>query len=207
MHDLGGVAGLVPVLDSKATPGDISAAIAAHVALPDPHAQYLTEAEADLLYEPLGGGGAFLEKANNLSDLTSVPAARANLGLGTAAVEDVSAFQEPLVSGTNIKTINGSSILGAGNLAVGGGASASAATITVPAPGRFEHYQTITDAAVSPTSVINIWLGATVNADENCPEMLDLVTLSAIPGAGNFEVTAAFSARTSGPIKLNYTVS
>ena len=34
-----------------------AAALAAHVAAVDPHPQYLTEPEADLLYAPLGGGG------------------------------------------------------------------------------------------------------------------------------------------------------
>ena len=70
---------------------------------------------------------------------------RASLGLGTAAVQNVGYFatalqgsygttaygwgnhasagyQSELVSGTNIKTINGSSILGSGNLVVSGGA-------------------------------------------------------------------------------------
>jgi len=44
---------------------------------------------------PDSGGvtpGPYLEKSNNLSDVTSVPTSRTNLGLGTAAVEDVSFF-------------------------------------------------------------------------------------------------------------------
>jgi hypothetical protein len=41
----------------RAADGAANSAIAAHVAEGDPHPQYLTEAEADLLYEPLGGGG------------------------------------------------------------------------------------------------------------------------------------------------------
>lgn len=39
----------------KEAAGTAASAVAAHVAAPDPHPQYLTEAEADTLYEPIGG--------------------------------------------------------------------------------------------------------------------------------------------------------
>ena len=38
--------------------GDISSAIAAHIAAPDPHTQYLTGTEADAAYAPIGHVGA-----------------------------------------------------------------------------------------------------------------------------------------------------
>jgi hypothetical protein len=56
-----------------------------------------------------------------LIDDTSAAVARSTLGLGTAATSNTGDFQAPLVSAANIKTINGSSILGSGDLVVSGG--------------------------------------------------------------------------------------
>jgi hypothetical protein len=49
-------------ITGKEATGTAAAAVSAHVALPDPHAQYLTEAEADTLYAPIGGGGGGLSQ-------------------------------------------------------------------------------------------------------------------------------------------------
>ena len=62
-----------------------------------------------------------LSKASNLSDLASVVTARANLGLNTGALWDttrLSLKQDLLLSGVNIMTLNGLSILGSGNMVV-----------------------------------------------------------------------------------------
>jgi hypothetical protein len=60
--------------------------------------------------------------ASALSTLTSNVAAKADAAATTAAL---SGKQASLVSGTNIKTINGSSILGSGDLVVSGGSGPS----------------------------------------------------------------------------------
>jgi hypothetical protein len=64
--------------------------------------------------------------SNNLSDVSSIPTARSNLGLGTAAVEDVSAFITPNSTATlySLTTTDGLEVGGAlvvtGNLTVNG---------------------------------------------------------------------------------------
>lgn len=55
-----------------------------------------TEAAAGIIdtdfITPLKGKATYLMRSNNLSDLSSVPTARTNLGLGTAATSDATAF-------------------------------------------------------------------------------------------------------------------
>jgi hypothetical protein len=62
-------------------------------------------------------------------------------------------------------------------------------------------------ATVTPTNVIEVMLSATNDSDENCPELLDLISLYATPGSGQFLVTASFATPTSGDIRLKYKVS
>jgi hypothetical protein len=53
--------------------------------------------------------------------LADITAAQDALGLGSAAFTETTAYQAPLVSADNIKTINGESVLGAGDLVIAGG--------------------------------------------------------------------------------------
>ena len=69
--------------------GTATAAVAAHVAASDPHPQYLTEAEAGALYEPLGGGGG------GATDLSYTASTRV---LASSTGTDVTL---PLADGTN----------------------------------------------------------------------------------------------------------
>lgn len=46
--------------------------------------------------------------------------------------QDISGKQDKLVSGTNIKTINGTSILGSGNIVISGGNSSSSGSVAYP---------------------------------------------------------------------------
>ena len=74
-------------------------------------------------------GGIILARNDRVSDVYNV--ANAVNGMATGAYNAANNKQDLLVSGTNIKSINGSSILGAGNLVVSGGGGGSANTVAV----------------------------------------------------------------------------
>lgn len=82
-----------------------------------------TEAAAGIIdtdfITPLKGKATYLMRASNLSDLASVPTARTNLGLGTAATADASTF---LQSANNLSDVASPSVsrnnLGLGSAAV-----------------------------------------------------------------------------------------
>lgn len=111
-------------LDGKETGGAAAAAIAAHEAAPDPHAQYATTAEAAAAapVQSVAGktGAVSLVKGDvglGLVDNT----ADADKPVSTATQAALDAKQATLVSGTNIKTVNGNSLLGSGDLTISGG--------------------------------------------------------------------------------------
>lgn len=73
-------------------------------------------------------------------------------------------FQEKLVSGTNIKTINDTSLLGSGNIDIQGGASGFVVTFTVRLDGwdevtqsdkTFQEIKDALDTGVMPTFVFH----------------------------------------------------
>ena len=129
-----------------------------------------------------GGGGIdpvnFLLKVNNLSDVASTTTARANLGLGnvdntsdaskpvsSATASALLAKQDTLVSATNIKTVNGNSLLGSGDLVIagGGGGSGTVTSVSVTAANGVNGSVatatttpaiTLTLGAITPTSVV-----------------------------------------------------
>ena len=69
-----------------------------------------------------GGTAAKILTVNNTLSFSGTDGATLNIGaggtLGSAAFTASSAYQAPLVSGENIKTINGNSLVGAGDVAV-----------------------------------------------------------------------------------------
>ena len=75
---------------------------------------FVTQAVQDII----GAEGLFLQRANNLSDLTNVPDARANLGLGTAAVLNtgVLAGELPLLDVNGLPAVGGSQLTSLPNL-------------------------------------------------------------------------------------------
>lgn len=88
----------------------------------------------------------------------------------------------------------------------GGGATAvKLTTVTLP-NNTLDHEQTITDAEVSATSRITIWVAPHDDTDENGPEALDVIALYARPAAGSFVATLSLRTKAAGAIKLHYTI-
>lgn len=93
-------------------------------------------------------------------------------------------------------------------LSEAGGGSAplsGVATITLPSgEGAYEDTETVAALGVTPTSKVFLSLAPALDEDENDPSMLDIVSMSAIPGTDTLTINATFSQLTSGPVKFNW---
>lgn len=74
-----------------------------------------------------------------------------NLGTVITAHQDISGKQDKLVSGTNIKTINGTSLLGSGNITIEGGSGGGSSAYS-----EVSHGTSDTTFALTP-NVFHIW--------------------------------------------------
>ena len=84
-------------------------------------------------------------------------------------------------------------LMGTGLLAVAD--NALEASTVIAAPG------------VALTSVITVSLAPSLDADENSPDLLDLVTLWAEAGTDQIILNATFSDPTSGAVKINWSAN
>lgn len=90
----------------------------------------------------------------------------------------------------------------------GAGSLSGVATITVPGPaGRTEWEETVSASGVSAGDRIFLSLAPATDAEENAPELIGVATLSAVAGAGQISVFAAFDDPVSGPILLNWSAA
>lgn len=121
-------------LDDKEASGTTAAAMTAHTSAADPHGQYLPKAGGTMsgpigfapaqtwptFNQPTTGNAGTATKLATARTLTIGNTGKAFDGSGnlTWNLSDIG-VQASLVSGTNIKTINGQSVLGAGNLVAG----------------------------------------------------------------------------------------
>lgn len=86
----------------------------------------------------------------------------------------------------------------------GGGLVSGQIVVTVPAPGRIEHIETLAAASVTGSMRILLSVGPHADTDENTAEMLSIDAMEGLPGTGTITATLAFSEPTAGPIRLNY---
>ena len=84
------------------------------------------------LYAPSGGSTIDPATATPLVDGTATVGSSAKYAREDHVHPTDTSRQATLVSGTNIKTINGDSILGSGDLTVGGGATYSTVAVSIP---------------------------------------------------------------------------
>lgn len=121
-------------LDDKEASGTAATAMSAHTSDADPHGQYLPKAGGAMsgpigfapaqtwptFNQPTTGNAGTATKLATPRTLTIGSTGKAFDGSGnlTWTLAEIGA-QAPLVSGTSIKTINGQSVLGAGNLVAG----------------------------------------------------------------------------------------
>lgn len=77
------------------------------------------------------------------------------------------------------------------------------ATITVPNNARW-HEQTVAATGVLPTDRVNAWIAPHLDSDENGPDGLDVILLSAAPGTDQLAITITFGVPANGPIKLQW---
>lgn len=96
-----------------------------------------------------------------------------------------------------------------GAVASGGGSPVSPVmkgtiTITVPAPGAYEHEQTVGVGGMLATTLVLLGIGSHTDADENHESGLDILSMGAKPGIDTITVSISFGTLTSGPIKINY---
>jgi len=144
----------------------------------------LTPAEVAAMVQPFisGGGGGSLAWA----DITGKPSVFAP-DTHSHSIADVTGLQTALDNSASV--ISGT------------------ATVTiVSTSGLLEHSQVVALSGVTSSSRVQLSLAPHLDDDENSHEMLDVVSLTAIPSTDQFEVYAAFSQPTSGPVKLNYMV-
>ena len=103
----------------------------------------------------------------------------------------LNAKQDTLVSGTNIKTINGNSVLGSGNLVVTGGASVIETEIDFGSLPTDTVTVTVTDASITPASIVTVTpSGNTATGRVGNDYTWETITFSAIAQAGSFLLSA-----------------
>lgn len=177
-------------------------------------AGYLLASTAATTYQPLStnltnwSSVATTAKQDTLVSGTSIKTVNSNSLLGSGNV----AVQDTLVSGTNIKTINGASVLGSGNLTVSGsGSPVVTATIDFGATPLAESSFTITDASITSSSYIQVFVMADSTADNDADAHRHAAAswkLTALPTTGSFTLyVTSLIDLCWGTFKVRYTYS
>ncbi len=70
--------------------------------------------------------------------------------------------------------------------------------------GTLAHTQTFSATGVTSSMHVDVRLAGVGSTEENEPELLDLVSLWAVPSTDSIEVGVTFSTLTSGPVLVNW---
>ena len=208
--------------------------MASHDAASNPHPQYMTQAESDAAYSGLdhthpisdvvglqtaldgkqvAGSYADASHSHTIANVTGLQAAlddkaaaSHNHDVAYASIAALGDKQDTLVSGSNIKTINGASVLGSGDIVIagGGGSTLSGSIVANLTTARFEHEQSLAVDGVTAANRIFLSIAPHLDADENHETMLDMVTLSGSPDTDLINISMTFSQLTRGDIRLNW---
>ena len=121
---------------------------------------------------------------------------------------DLTTKQDTLVSGTNIKTVNGSTLLGSGDLVIsGGGSSATQVTLTVTPVALNYKEIVVVDATVSAVSKIEAYLVGELDTENDLESLSDdNMRVFAIAEAGQVRFVLTGNGAFVGPYKVNYKV-
>jgi len=110
-------------------------------------------------------------RANHTGSQTASTISDFNTAADTRVVAGITGKQDTLVSATNIKTINGNSLLGSGDIAISGGGSGVGGTATIAfgaAPGTNTSSVVITgQTAIVSGSRIKVWFQGDSTSDHN----------------------------------------
>lgn len=118
-------------------------------------------------------------KQDKITDLQTIREGAAKGATAIQSHQDISGKQDKLVSGTNIKTVNGESILGSGNIEISGGGSASGAYLpltggTLTGPVVFKNGGRI---SVDSDDNLNVSIDETLYIDNDVRSTYGSVTL------------------------------
>ena len=175
-------------------------------------------------FAPIIGGGATQACAGNdsrLSDARTPTTHAASHKTGGSDTIKLDEFAAP----TDVTTLNASTSAhglmqkypggtttflradGAFATPAGGGGSAviTTATLAMPYASRLQRI-TVVDANVSGSSKILLSAAGIPETSENSGDAVECLALTAIPGAGSFEVCASFMTPVGGSFPVNYTI-
>lgn len=138
--------------------------------------------------------------ASTISDFSSSADAR--------VVAGITGKQDTLVSGTNIKTVNSTSLLGSGNIVISGGGGASTQVTLTVSPTAINYKEVVViDAAVSAVSKVECYLVGELDAENDLEGLVDdSMRVFAIAESGQIRFVLTGNGPFVGPYKVNYKV-
>ena len=173
----------------------------------------LTAAQVRTLINVADGANAYVHP-NHSGDVTSVADGAqtiANDAVTYAKIQNISAASLLLGRGSAAGSGDPEQITLGTNLSMSGttlnaaaGATITQATAVFTYPAKLEQSAVITDAAVAATDKIMVSLAGVADTQENANDGLDVDTIRAVPGTGNFTVQMSGFSPFAGSVVINY---